>query len=84
MNGELFDRVVSITEEYLGPASHRFVVRQIGSHLNKTPGEITPEDIPTFVEWAKLTLALVTEDKQIVEDYATKLTRLATSEAGRR
>ena len=83
MNGVLFNRLVSITEEYLGPASRRFVIRQIDSHLNKTPSEITPEDIPTFVEWAKLTLALVTEDKQIVDAYAAKLTALATSEAGR-
>jgi hypothetical protein len=83
MNGDLFNRIVTITEEYLGPTSHRFISRQIGAHLNKPPEDITPDDIPTLVEWVKLTLALVTEDKHIVEDYASKLTKLATNEAGR-
>lgn len=73
MSNELFEKVVAITEEYLGPAAPRFVVRQITFHLGKAPAELVPEDIPKLVEWARATLALLTDDTKIVHDYADKV-----------
>lgn len=77
MTTELYDQVVSITQEYLGPATDRFLVRQITNHLGKSPQELTKSDIPTLVEWTKATLALLTEDRDMVEEYASKISRLA-------
>jgi len=73
---ELFERVTVITEEYLGPAAERFVARQISFHLSKTPAELTADDLPTFIEWARLTLSLLTEDREVIDEFTTKLTEL--------
>jgi hypothetical protein len=77
MSDSLFDQVVDITEEYLGPAAPRFVARQVTFHLGKTPAELTHSDIPELVDWAKVTLALLTEDKSLVQDFASRVSRLA-------
>lgn len=73
---KLFQQVTVITEEYLGPAAERFVARQISFHLQKTPGELTTDDLPTFIEWARLTLSLLTEDREVIDEFTAKLTEL--------
>lgn len=77
MTNELFDQVVAITEDYLGPAAPRFVTRQVSFHLGKTPEELEAGDIPKLVEWTKATLALLTDDKSMVQDFAAKVMALA-------
>jgi hypothetical protein len=74
---ELFDSIVNIAEEYLGPAAKRFMSRQIIHHLHKNPVEITLEDMPNLVEWVRVTVSLLTEDKTIVDDFAKRLLNLA-------
>jgi hypothetical protein len=66
MTTSLFEQVTAITEDYLGPAAERFVSRQITFHLRKDP----------LVEWTKVTLGLITEDRQMVDDYAIKINEL--------
>lgn len=73
----LFENIVNITEQYLGPAARRFIVRQVAFHLGKAPEELDAKDIPELVEWTKATLALLTEDKYMVNDYAQKISQLA-------
>jgi hypothetical protein len=77
MTNELFDKVVAITEDYLGPAAPRFVTRQISFHLGKTPEELVHADLPKLAEWTKATLALLTDDKTLVRNYSVKLLELA-------
>lgn len=77
MTEELFDALVAIAEEYLGPAAKRFMSRQITHHLNKKPAEITLDDLPKLVEWVRITIALLTEDKTMVEDFASRLLQIA-------
>lgn len=77
MTNELFEKVVAITEDYLGPAAPRFVTRQISFHLGKTPEELVDSDIPKLAEWTKATLAMLTDDKDIVKDYTGKILELA-------
>ncbi len=77
MTNELFEKVVAITEDYLGPAAPRFVTRQISFHLGKTPEELVDSDIPKLAEWTKATLAMLTDDKTIVKDYTVKILELA-------
>ena len=72
----LFEDVVSITERYLGPPARRFITRQVAFHLSKSPEDLAPTDIPQLVEWTKATLALLTDDKNLVENYAREISRL--------
>lgn len=73
----VYDQIVAITEDYLGPAAHRFVARQVSSHLAKQPDEVVRDDIPTLTEWTKVTLGLLTEDQGMVSEYVAKMTELA-------
>ena len=72
----LIDDVIAIAETYLGPAAERFIKRQITFHLNKKPAELTREDLPKLVEWVKLSLALLTEDKTMVDACEQQLLAL--------
>jgi hypothetical protein len=76
MTDDLYHRVVSITEEYLGPAAPRFVARQITAHLNKPPQDLSREDLPELVAWAKVTLSLLTDDREVVSQYVYKINQL--------
>lgn len=76
MNATLHQQVVGITEDYLGPAAPRFIDRQIEFHLKKRPDEMTSADLPQLIEWVKVSLALLTDDKKLVEDCITKLQKL--------
>jgi hypothetical protein len=75
----LLEEVITITEQYLGPAARRFVIRQVAFHLKKDPEQLEMSDIPKLVEWSRATLALLTDDKTVVEDYAERLSQLAWS-----
>jgi hypothetical protein len=74
---QLYREITRVTEEYLGPAAERFIARQVASHLGKSPQELIPEDLSKLIEWAKVTLALLTEDHQVVEEYERRLSELA-------
>ncbi|HSX41637.1 MAG TPA: hypothetical protein VLF21_03390 [Candidatus Saccharimonadales bacterium] len=76
MNATLHQQVVGITENYLGPAAPRFIDRQIEFHLKKKPDELTNQDLPQLVEWVKVSLALLTDDKKMVDECVDKLGNL--------
>jgi hypothetical protein len=77
MTETLYNQLVTITEEYLGPAAPRFIDRQIAAHLGKTSHEITASDLPKLAEWTRVTLGLLTEDRAIIDDYSSKVARLS-------
>jgi hypothetical protein len=73
----LYSQVVSITTSYLGPAAERFIARQIQTHLNKQPDELTKQDLAKLVDWIKIAIALLTEDGKVVEEYSASLMALS-------
>jgi hypothetical protein len=72
----LLEEVITITEQYLGPAARRFVIRQVAFHLKKDPENLEPSDIPELIEWSQATMALLTDDKSMVDNYGEKLGQL--------
>jgi hypothetical protein len=72
----LYERLVSITEEYLGPAAERFMMRHISFHLHKNPEQLSLKDIPKLVDWLKVSMALLTNDKSLVDEYERRLLKL--------
>ena len=75
----LYEQVSQITREYFGPATDRFLPRQITSHLDKPADQLVPEDLPVLLTWTKVTLAHATEDTLIIDDYVHKMTALIDS-----
>lgn len=73
---EPYDSVVAITEDYLGPAGGRFIDRQIQFHLGKRAESLTHDDLPKLVEWVKVSISLLTDDRKMVDDYTTRMIKL--------
>jgi hypothetical protein len=77
-NSQLYDKVVRVTHVYLGPAADRFIARQVQNHLHKAPEELSREDLLKLIDWIRVAVSLLTEDSEIVEEYAAQLRQLAT------
>lgn len=73
----LYDEVVRITHVYLGPAADRFIARQVENHLHKAPEELSRKDLASLIDWIRVVVSLLTEDNEIIEEYAAELQKLA-------
>jgi hypothetical protein len=73
---DLYQQVVDITSDYLGPASRRFIDRQIINHLDKQPEEITDKDLNSLIDWIRVAIALLTEDKKLISEFTDRLKSL--------
>jgi hypothetical protein len=76
-SASLYDQVVGITHVYLGPAADRFIARQVENHLHKSPEELSQTDLLSLIDWIRVVVSLLTEDSEIVEEYANELQKLA-------
>jgi len=74
---DLYTRVVRVTHMYLGPAADRFIDRQVQNHLHKNPEKISESDLAQLVDWIRVAVSLLTDDKAIIEEYVMQLRRLA-------
>ncbi len=75
----LYDDVVTITYDYLGPAADRFVVRQIRNHLQKDPNELQRKDLRQLIDWIQLAMRLISDDSETIDNYMADLEALAQS-----
>ena len=71
------DQVLKISEDYLGPAAERFIDRQVSTHLNKSPEKLTRDDVRELIDWLKLSLTILTDDRKIIEEYVSRLKKVA-------
>ncbi len=79
----MYRRVLTITEDYLGPAAPRFLSRLVTNHLGKPAAQITGADLPQLVIWIRLAATVITDDELVVADYIERLEKLGrTSRAG--
>jgi uncharacterized protein YegL len=72
----LYEDVVTITYNYLGPAADRFVVRQIRNHLQKDPSELQRKDLRQLIDWIQLAMRLVSNDTAAIDHYMADLEAL--------
>jgi hypothetical protein len=70
----IYEQVVDVTHEYLGPAAERFVSRQIETHLQKNPEDLSRRDLLKLTDWIKLAVSLLTDDHKVVNAYMKDLT----------
>lgn len=73
----LYNEVVSITYRYLGPASERFINRQVRSHLHKEPDSLRRADLAVLLDWISIAMNLVSGDEKLVQQYIGELQALA-------
>lgn len=72
-----YQQLVSVTQDYLGPASKRFVDRQISFHFEKKPEDLTKDDVKKFSDSIRVSLGLLTQDKKMVEEAAGRILAIA-------
>ncbi|MEX0748565.1 MAG: hypothetical protein WD467_00360 [Candidatus Saccharimonadales bacterium] len=72
----IYQKALRVTSDYLGPAADRFLRRQISFHLEKEPEHLTPADVPLLAEWVKVSIAILTEDKQMVDEFGKRFKAL--------
>ncbi len=75
----LHDQIVEVTNEYLGPAAQRFIDRQILNHLNKEPEDLQIQDLPTLIDWVRVSIAFLTEDRELIDELTQRLRKLQGS-----
>jgi hypothetical protein len=68
-----YQKILAITEDYLGPAATRFVNRQIASHLNKAPEELQRNDLHMLALRIRSGLVVLTRDQRIVDEAFRRL-----------
>ena len=69
----LYKKVIFIAEDYFGPAASRYIDRLVKSHFHKTPEKLSHKDMPELIEWTKLTVAMLTEDQIVIDEFAHRL-----------
>lgn len=79
-NHSLYDRVVEVTHVYLGPAADRFIARQVRSHLNKPPEQLTRDDLSKLIDWIKVAVSLLTDDSGVISEYIDELRKLCSDD----
>lgn len=72
----LYDKVLSITTDYFGPAARRFIDRQIINHTQKTPSQLTPSDLSDLIAWIAAAMAVLTDDLELRQEYVNRLKEL--------
>jgi hypothetical protein len=77
MTKSIYEELVAITEDYLGPAADRFIDRLVAAHLKKSPENLTAKDIPKLVQWLKLSMGLITNDRVLVDECEQRVINLA-------
>lgn len=73
LHHSIYEDIIEVTEDYLGPSSGRFVNRQIKTHLNKKPEKLQPKDVDQLADWLRISLAFITDDEKILDNYERDL-----------
>ena len=68
VTAEYYEKVLEITQDYLGPAAGRFIDRQIRSYLRKPPQELDRSDIPVLAIGIRSGLMVLTRDEKMVQE----------------
>ncbi len=71
-----YQDVVTVTEEFLGPAAERFINRQIEFHLEKAPKTINRADVLVLRDSLRVALGVLISDKSIIDQAVTKFDNL--------
>lgn len=72
----LYDEIINVAQDYLGPAAGRFMSSQIQSHLGIEPSQVRSEDIAKLEDWLRVSLSLISNDTASINDFINRLMQL--------
>jgi hypothetical protein len=71
----VYEKVVSVSKTYLGPATEAFISRQCKSHLKKEPADLGTADLVALANWLEVGAGLLMDQRKATE-LATKVRTL--------
>ncbi|HYF04727.1 MAG TPA: hypothetical protein VEA59_01000 [Patescibacteria group bacterium] len=71
-----YNRIISILEDYLGPAAGRFANRQVMTYLKKTPDQLERRDLQMLAIRIRSGLVVLTKDEQTVNEAYQRILSL--------
>jgi hypothetical protein len=74
----VFEEIVDMTSDYIGPAARRFVTKIIRNHLSKSPSELKRSDVTDYHKVAVVAFAHVTKNSRLRYEFSTRLLALKT------
>ena len=69
----IYNDVLLVATDYLGPAASRFVDRSIRNHLHKSPHELEINDLETLIHWLQVSVSVLTEDSELIDSFVQRL-----------
>ena len=63
----LYDDIIEVARPFLGPATERFISRQITGHLRIAESQLTPEHLDELAKWCHVSGKLVISDERAQE-----------------
>lgn len=69
----VYEKVVSVSKVYLGPATEAFIARQCKSHLNKEAPQLAQGDLADLAKWVEIGVRLLLTDRTKAAELAMKV-----------
>ena len=63
----LYDEVVTVAKDYMGPTAEWFMSRQLNGHLNIEPHQLTRNDLEDPVMWCYTSAKLIMREERARE-----------------
>lgn len=63
----LYDNVLNVARPYLGPATEKFISRQIDQHLNTVAQNIATQQLEELANWCLISGKLVMDESKAQE-----------------
>jgi hypothetical protein len=76
IEAQYYLKILQITQDYLGPAAERFISRQISSHFNKHPNDLSKQDIPMLAIRIRSGLKVLTHDEHILDEAYQRISAI--------
>lgn len=77
----LYNQIVKITEDYIGPAAKQFIDNHIQNHFAISPSNLSYKDMPELIEWIKISMSYLTSNTALIEDYVQRLSDISQTES---
>jgi|HubBroStandDraft_5_1064220.scaffolds.fasta_scaffold1405215_1 hypothetical protein len=63
----VYEKVVSVTKTYMGPATEAFLSRQCKSHLKKEAADLATADLANLAKWMEVGAGLLMDPAKATE-----------------
>jgi hypothetical protein len=75
-----YEELLHLTHTYLGWDAAAHIAKLINIHLDKSPEELTKEELTSLLEWISMAVTFIVEDQATIKRYLARLSKYAQAE----